>query len=269
LYGAAKALLITLKINQNIQEASIMKILKFFITVLILLFTSGLLALESIQPYKPVYFIAGDKENQVKYQVSFKYNLWYPYEGGLALAYTQTARWNLYDKSSPFKEINHNPIVFIERKQPNEYIDFFRIIPYEHISNGLDRIESRSVDKCAVEIQVSCGEFINIGIREKVNCFFALSRYNADYKRYKGLFETELFAQIKSQHGYLGHERLSIQGEWTNKFYWYQAEFSCRIFTTKIRPHIYIQWYDGYAEFLINYNKRTRALRAGFIFNPE
>jgi len=244
-----------------------MKSIKIVLLCLILL-PLYLAAIETIQPYQPTYLIAGDKENQVKYQISFKYGLWYPYNSGLFLSYTQLAKWNLYDKSSPFRETNYNPSVFWEKGNVWKF-DFLRIIPYEHKSNGRDGEESRSIDRGFLEAQASIGEKLNLGIREKVGYFYAVSNKNKDIKRYIGNFETELFAQIKSQHGYLGHEKLSFAGEWTNKFYWYKIELSFRIFTTKIRPHVYVQYYNGYGEFLLNYNKKSNALRAGLIFNPE
>jgi phospholipase A1 len=235
--------------------------------ILLLLIPINTFALEKIQPHHPTYIIAGDKDNQVKYQISIKYPLWYPYESGIAVAYTQTAHWNLYDKSSPFKELNHNPEIFIERTNDIKFIDFYRVIPYTHVSNGLDGDNSRSVDAGAVEMQLSYGEFINFGIREKITCFYNLACQNKDYKRYRGNFETELFAQIKSRKGYFSHEKIYIKGEWTKHFGWLECGLSTRIITTKFRPHIYIQYFYGYSEFLIDYNQKTNALRGGFIFN--
>src|SRR4030065_248977 len=72
-------------------------------------------AMEAISEYKPTYIIAGDKESQVKYQVSLKYALVYPYNSGVYFAYTQLSKWNIYDRSSPFKESNYQPSIFWEK----------------------------------------------------------------------------------------------------------------------------------------------------------
>ena len=242
--------------------------MKKIILILLLLIPINLLALEIIQPYQSTYIITGDKVNQCKYQVSLRYGLFYPFNTGIFVAYTQKSKWDIYDKSSPFRETNYNPSIFWEKQNLWKF-DFLRIIPYEHCSNGRDGAENRSIDRWFIEAQISRGDYLNIGIREKTGWYYARARQNADIGRYSGKCITELFAQILSQHGYFGHEKISFQGEWTTRYYWYQAELSFRIFTTKFRPHVYIQYYQGYNEFLLTYNQKSRALRGGLIFNPE
>jgi hypothetical protein len=68
----------------------------------------------SLSFYNPLYILFGNKDDQVKVQLSFKYDLFYGIINnlGLYLAYTQLMDWRLYDKSSPFRDINFNPEVF-------------------------------------------------------------------------------------------------------------------------------------------------------------
>jgi phospholipase A1 len=222
-----------------------------------------------VESYHPIYFITGfNKDTQTKYRISFKQGLIEPFET-LFLAYTQDAKWNIYDRSSPFKEIAHNPEIFWEIDYPNNFIDVIRIIPYSHRSNGKDGQESRSMDRFFGEMQVSymLPLFINVGLREKAGGFYAVSSHNKDIKRYIGYFETETFIELKKRHQYVGHERLYFKGEWTHKYGWFEAGLSFRIFTSKIQPNFYIQYYRGYAEFLEDYKQKTNAIRAGFIFN--
>ncbi|HMJ12757.1 MAG TPA: phospholipase A, partial [Polyangiaceae bacterium] len=59
------------------------------------------------------YFISGfSEQTQVKFQFSFKYDLW-PNRTGHAVyfAYTQKSLWDLwsFSRSSPFRESNYNP----------------------------------------------------------------------------------------------------------------------------------------------------------------
>jgi phospholipase A1/A2 len=242
--------------------------MKLLLTILILLISIPLFSFESIKAHHPTYIIGGDKDNQVKYQISFKYPLIYPFDSGICVAYTQLAHWNLYDKSSPFKELNHNPEIFIERNNPNKYIDFFRIAPYSHTSNGLDGENSRSIDACYAELQLShTAGFLNFGIREKIIGYLNIGRQNYNYRNYRGNFETEFFCQIPGKITYFNHTRLYFKGEFTKHFYWYEAGLSFKIITNKFRPHIYIQYFRGYTEFLIDYNQKKNALRAGFIFD--
>ncbi len=245
------------------------KILFWLITFLILV--DPLFAIDTIQSFQPIYFIAGDKTDQIKYQVSFKYALIFPYETGLYLGYTQLSKWNIYDRSSPFKETNYNPSIFYEKIPSLKYLDFYRIGFYEHKSNGRDGQQSRSMDKGYAEIQLSHGKHLNFGIREKVSVYYTVSNKNKDIDHYAGYFETELFVQYFSPHTYIDHERLYIKGEWMhnrlNTKYWMEAGLSFRLLTGNIQPNFYIQYYRGYVEFMEDYNKKTNALRAGLIFN--
>jgi phospholipase A1 len=243
------------------------KFIIFLITVLVLC-SSSLFAVDTIQSSKPTYFITGDNQNQTKFQINIDFALIYPFETGLFLSYTQVAKWNIYDQSSPFKDINHNPSIFWQKNNLG-YFDFIRIIPYSHKSNGRDGDASRGIDRYFIEAQISYNLFswLNIGMREKAGGFYAISNKNHDIKRYIGYFETEGFIQVKDKLGYFEHERLYAKGEWTHKFYWLECGLTIRIFSDKIRPDFYIQWYKGYGEFLLNYNKYTNAVRAGIIFN--
>lgn len=226
---------------------------------------SKIYCLEGIQIHKPTYMIAGDKENQVKYQISVKYGLIYPFETGLYLAYTQLSHWNLYDQSSPFKESNYEPEIFWQIDDL-WFLDYMVISPYRHFSNGRDGEESRGLETGYVQLQMSFGEKVNIGINEKATWHYKFGNRNADYKRYKGYFQTELFVKLTGNGKYFDQEKLAISFEWTVKSYWYQIDFMTRLLTPKIRPKIYVQYYQGTGEFLENYKQKTKALRAGFIF---
>lgn len=237
---------------------------------LILLIYTPVYGNDIIQPLNPIYIVSGDKTDQVKYEISFKCGLWYPFNSGLFLAYRQLAKWNVYDRSSPFKEIDHNPSIFWQ-KDNTLYSDFIRLIPYSHQSNGRDGQESRSMDRYFIEAQYSIGEKYNLGIREKVGAYYSVSSKNEDIHRYIGYFETELFFQIRSKIGFLEHERIYIKGEWLhnrlNTRYWMECGLSIRLFTARIQPDLYVQWYNGWAEFMQNYKQKTNAIRGGFVFN--
>lgn len=241
---------------------------KLLFIFIFLLSSMSLFAVETIQSHNPIYFITGNNDNQAKYQVSFKYSLWY--NSGAYLSYTQLSKWNIYDQSSPFKETNYNPGIFWEKENLWK-LDLLRIIPYEHKSNGRDGQESRSIDRYFIEVQYSIGDKFNLGIREKVGAYYKVSNKNKDIDHYLGYFQTELFFQIKSKHEFFDHEKIYIKGEWMhnrlNTKYWFETGLSFRIITAYIQPNFYIQYYKGYGEFLLDYNKKTNALRAGLIFN--
>lgn len=221
---------------------------------------------QTIQPFEPIYWIFG--KNDCTYQVSFKYVLYYPFIEGLTFAYTQRSLWYIYDRSSPFKESNYNPQIFYEKESPFKNFDFYRIGGYYHCSNGRDGEDNRSIDKGYLEVQISydIGKYLNIGFREKFSYYYRLAPENHDYDHVKGLFETEIFAKIKSRHDYTDHERLYFKGEFTHHYYWYEIGLSGRILTTKFQPHFYIQYYHGYGQFLLTYKQKSNDIRGGLIF---
>jgi phospholipase A1 len=220
----------------------------------------------SIQSYQDTYFITGNNANQAKYQISFKYNLWSPYGTGF-LAYTQLAHWDVYDQSSPFKDINHNPAIFWEKE--NIWFDYLRVAPYSHSSNGKDKEDSRSIESGFIQFKKSIDicKILNVGIDEKYTHFYKLSNKNHDYRRYKGNFRTELFMQLKYKGDYSDQEKIYIVGEWTHKSYFIEYGIMLRILVHNIQPKLYLQGYYGTGEFLLNYKEKTKAVRAGFIFS--
>lgn len=211
--------------------------------------------------YKDNYIIAGNGDDQVKYQMSYKYALLWPFDNTPYFGYTQLAMWRLYDKSAPFKDYNHNPELFYK-------IGDIRSIQFgvEHISNGRDGEESRSMNDYYIQSQLSgmIGN-IQIGVIIKGQNYFHVSNQNSDIDDYKGYFSGEFFVQLKNDGKYLDKERLSIKGG-GNRKWWYEVDLKFRILTSKIQPFLFIQYRDGYAESLLNYSERDRAIRAGFIF---
>ena len=213
----------------------------------------------------PTYVIAGNQENQLKGEVNKAIEL--VENSNVYIKYRLKFKWNVYDRSSPFQYYCHNPAIFFQL--PGVWnIDFFRIIPYEHESNGLAGWDSQSVDRYFGESQLSFGKIFNFGIHEKVGGYYGYTHREGilTYRRVMGFFNTELFFQIKNKHGFIGHERIYIRGEWTKKCYWMEAGTSFRIITASFSPNIYIQYYRGYGEFINRYWEKTKALRAGLIF---
>lgn len=68
--------------------------------------------------YEPNYFISDFGQSyygQVKFKISFKFDLTLPFEKNKAyFAYTQTAFWDLYGPSAPMRELDFTPTLFFE-----------------------------------------------------------------------------------------------------------------------------------------------------------
>lgn len=111
------------------------------------------------------YFVTGfTRETQVKFQFSFKYDLW-PSTGHhtVYLAYTQKSLWDLYDRSQPFRESNYAPEIFYAHYHSNQHGKvelgcgvLSEQLGLEHESNGEGGEVSRSWNRLFGEVQATC-----------------------------------------------------------------------------------------------------------------
>lgn len=230
-----------------------------------------------MQPYKDNYIITGDsEEDQVKFQLSIRYNLFYPSKTGINFAYTQKSYWRIYDDSSPFVETNYMPEAFYIFESGDNlfnnyvipYVDFIKVAPIFHKSNGRDGLESRSMNNYYGEMQVSYGDTVNIGVSGKVYGYYNTDKSNRDINDYNKNYEANVFLKLRSKRvQYLDKEEINVRfaGNPADKG-WYEAELKFRILTTYVQPRFFIQFRDGYDEFMINYGEKNRAIRAGLVF---
>ena len=248
---------------------------KFIFTLLITLFLFPVFAKQSdLQYYKPIYIIGGNADDQVKIQLSFKYSLFdFNKQNSLYFAYSQYMFWDLYKASSPFREINYNPEIFYQITTPISHIDFIQVSPFEHISNGRDKEESRGVNNLYSEIQTSTQTKINIGLCAKIFYSYMRSSKNEDIQRFSGNNSIKLFIQLlgDKKEFYTDKEELYFK---ISSFAWnkislcnYEVGLKFRIISDVIAPYFFINFYKGYAESLIDYNKKDTAIRAGILLN--
>lgn len=251
---------------------------KIIAIVLIFLATQGFAKeFESpMSPYQDNYIIAGDSDDQVKFQFSAKYNLFYPFNSGLYFGYTQRSFWKLYDDSSPFVETNYMPEGFYRFESGNNsfkdyvipYIDYIQVSPIAHKSNGRDGLDSRSINIYYGQIQFSKGEVVNVGANVKVFGYYNKAKENADINDYNKNYEADIFIKLRSKTVlYLDKEELHLKfgGNPMDKG-WFAVEARVRILSTYVQPKLFFQYREGYDEFMINYNEKTKSIRVGVIF---
>ncbi|HRT03514.1 MAG TPA: phospholipase A [Candidatus Diapherotrites archaeon] len=231
---------------------------------------------DPVSLYKDNYLIIGDKDDQTKFQISLKYNLIYPSKLGFFAGYTQKSFWKTYDNSSPFYETNYEPEIFYQFISGNNIfgniqiplIDYIQISPAHHLSNGRDREASRGMNTYYSEIQFSYGDIYNIGFNIKYFNYYNLSSKNKDYNDYRKNYESKIFFKIKSKNvKYLDKEEISCRfsGNPIDKGF-FEVTGKVRIITTYFQPKIYIQYWQGYGEFLIDYNVKEKRFRVGIAY---
>ena len=132
------------------------------------------------------------------------------------------------------------------------------MIGYEHQSNGLDQLGSRSWDRIYAQREFKLGE--KLGVNIKAWNVVNLGEYNTDITDYLGNVELTksyplsdtVSASLTTRKG-RRTEKISYQLDLQTNWKWVNGQF-------------FLSYYDGYGEALISYNEKTRSLRAGVHF---
>lgn len=248
---------------------------KFFI-ILVLFITCEIYANEYINPmtiYKDNYILAGNNSDQVKLQFSAQYSL--VYKSGAYFGYTQLSNWMCYKQRDTFITM-YSPEAFYRFESGNNnfnnfiipYIDYIQVSPINHNSTGVEGDNHRSINFYYGQIQSSIGDIYNIGFNIKIFGYYTICKQNKNINDYKKNYSADLFFKLKSRNvEYLDKEELhcTIGGNPFNKGF-IQGELIFRIVSSYIQPKIMLQYYCGYDEYMIYYNRKDTSYRIGFIF---
>lgn len=223
---------------------------------------------EILQRHQPFYFVYGDPTS--KLQISFKSPM--VRRIPLYFAYTQLMFWALSEESKPFRDLTYNPELFYRIKFPDSVFQSLDLGIWSHMSNGKGGSDSRSYDKNYARINME-KEFTRwlIKLAIEVGYLHRLDPTNNNIQNYVGPLKVEVrFVQLynalidKSEISFTAApggrlaDRISRGG--------YQVSWSFRLGRLALVPAFYLQYYNGYAETLLNYDKQVSELRAGVIF---
>ncbi|ATB70928.1 phospholipase A [Sulfurospirillum diekertiae] len=225
-----------------------------------------------IAPYKmnyllPITYDAVSHDNrdhqETKFQVSFQKGLSDNLLGlheSFVVAYTQTSWWQTAAESAPFRETNYQPELFMI--MPHFDQDSF-IKAYQfgilHESNGQGGEKSRSWNRLYAKTFLQAGGLViapRIWYRIPEN---SATDDNPNIEDYLGYADLELTYPWKAQTFKLlirnnlrsENNKGAVQGDWTFPL-WEKDLFG------------YVQLYSGYAESLIDYDKRSNRIGLGF-----
>ena len=226
--------------------------------------------------YKDNYFIAGTTigskptrtNSDVKFQISISQRLTkstLPFNTYLYLFYSQKSMWNVFEESLPMRDFNFNPGIGIAKHLivKNRYIGKVTLM-LEHESNGRDGLASRSWNK----ISLAGNIFIdpNIMIHGKVWIPIIDGQNNKDILDYCGIYQTGLSITSPNKRFHFGLTlvkrrvwRLSYNSIW---------EISYRVFK-RDNQFLFLQYYNGYGENLLDYNVFKSRLRIGLVIKPK
>lgn len=221
---------------------------------------------QKFSPHNPGYFILGAED--LKLQFSLKYRIVQKFP--LYLAYSQLMFWDIYKESKPFADINYKPEIFY-RIFSNES-DSFKTLDFGflHNSNGEDDAKSRSVDRYFI----------------RANYLTKWKRHFMDFNLmiYNSMNEDEENFDITNHYGYwellfyltnlvmVDEQSLNLEIKtYAGKevFDFDQGAFQLGLIydfhSENFNPSIYLQFFQGYGESLINYNQQRTEWRLGLL----
>jgi len=226
-------------------------------------------------PYKGIYCgvsIPNKKysSTHIMLQGGFKYEVFD--NSNFYFAYSLAMFWDVKDKSSPFYDINHNPELFWQTSKQwlpffTKYLTYTKA-GYEHISNGVDDIStgkngiinrSRSINKINFEFDITLNKhwkispkiwyLISTGDNKDMKDYYGNSDIRVEYKNNDFIYGVSLKGSHKTGKGRVLFD-LSFPATWPVK---------------NSNMYYYVQYFNGYGESLLDYDKYVQSVRIGLM----
>lgn len=225
--------------------------------------------------YKDNYFIGGtvigDKitaaNSNVKFQLSISQKLTrskLPFDTYLFIQFTQKTIWNVLEESLPMHDMNFNPGIGLGHLiiHRNNYVGN-AFLMLEHESNGKDGEASRSWNK----VSLGCNLLLvrNLEMYFKTWIPIIDSENNRDILKYNGLAQVALNYRKPNNRFNAG-----MLATWRSRSFGFntQWEVSYKINNNE-NQYMFLQYYNGYGENLLDYDKYQSVLRFGFVIKPQ
>ena len=206
----------------------------------------------------------GRKSVETKFQISLAKPLFYDVFGlreSLVAAYTQTSWWQITKTSAPFRETNYQPEIFLNFASP-KYLEQIGVKNLKfgllHESNGRDGTNSRSWNRAYVQ-----GDFVygDLTISPRVWSVIGEKNDNKEILNYIGHGDLRLSYKLNDQIFSL-MLRNNLHFDKTNKG---AAELSYMFPIFSSGVYGYLQYFTGYGESLIDYDRHTDKVGLGFV----
>jgi phospholipase A1/A2 len=234
--------------------------------------------------YQPTYFIAGSRPT-AKFQISLKYKI-FDDDGALAekfsplnhlyLAYTQTSFWDWVSPSTPFTDNSYRPELMFSYnnilRKDSTFLDLTQLGlqgGFQHESNGRDGLASRSLNLIYIrpifvwDIDKAHDLFISVAPRV-YTYVFDLSD-NPDIAQYRGYGDVRLV--IGQRYGFQAAMFARVGEDFNRGSFELDLSQPLRERSRgNLDLYLYGQFFTGYGEQLIQYNKSTTTFRIGLAF---
>ena len=188
-----------------------------------------------------------------------------PFDTYLFFQYTQRAYWNVFQNSLPIRDLNFNPglgighlIVYKNRHVGRGYLMM------EHESNGEGGVESRSWNRLSLGMAIFLGN--NVEVQAKGWYPFIDGRRNKDILDYAGIFQFGGSCRTNNDRLQLGLLLVKRRAQRMN--FNTQVELSYKLNKNE-NHYLFLQYYNGYGENLLEYNQYQSRIRFGFVIKPR
>jgi outer membrane phospholipase A len=241
---------------------------------------------DRLTSYQPMYFLYGIEPSAKKssFQLSFKYRLFseqglisdnIPWIVNTYFGYVQKSLWDLNSKSKPFEDTSYMPELFY--KNDDLKIELYGITlssiqtGFRHESNGQSDDFSRSTNYIYFKPSFNIYDNGITKINLNSEAFFYVNNDdsgNEDLEKYRGYgYISADFVKIDS--GF----KLSTKYVPAQKGDSFQIDMSyplTELFDGRgdLAFYLYVQYYNGYSETLLNYSIKDDIIRLGFAFVP-
>jgi len=225
--------------------------------------------------YKDNYFVGGTvigtsptiHNSDVKFQISIQQRLTksvLPFHSYLYLFYSQKAIWNVLEPSLPFHDLNFNPGIGVSKLviMKGRLVGKITMM-IEHESNGRDGLESRSWNK----LSWSGEAYIDPQLMVHAKYWLPLidDKNNRDILKYSGIYQTGF--QFKTLNDKWVFDATLIKRQGWNLNFNTILQVGFRL-NYKSNQFLMLQYYNGYGECMLDYNKFHSRLRIGLLIRP-
>ena len=226
--------------------------------------------------FKDNYFLVGTElgkkptsdNSDVKFQISISQRITksiLPFGTYLYLTYSQKCFWHVFKESLPMYDLNFNPGIGIAKPLFNKgkYIGKVSLM-LEHESNGKDSIWSRSWNKISLGANVMITE--NLMVHGKVWIPIIDGQNNKDILDYCGIWQSGVSYTTSNKR--FGWALTLVKRKGWNINHNIIFEFNWR-FLKKGNQYLFLQYYNGYGEGLLDYKKHHNRIRVGIVIKPK
>ena len=215
----------------------------------------------------PIGQKATNKNTNIKFQISIAQRLTkstLPFGTYLYLFYTQKCFWNVLENSMPMTDLNFNPGIGLAKPLfvHDRFIGKVTLV-LEHESNGRDGDESRSWNKISLGANIMVDP--NIMVHGKFWIPIVDGMNNRDILDYSGIYQVGV-QMMSNDRRFNGSCTLVKRRGW-NLNYNTILEFGIR-FSKNDNQYLVLQYYNGYGEGMLEYNKFHTNLRIGIQIKP-